>query len=146
VSGVVPHCFVAAFKDVGGAETSLKCVKGGRDDGLAGAAYEACREGYGWGRGRVDAFGLIGGGFVEGGEGVQIGCIEDGADTISILVRMSLCGREAAYQVLAISGGSTCFGIKPHPSVRIACARTAGVVILHDHFASATICGFIALA
>jgi hypothetical protein len=25
-----------------------------------------------------------------------------------------------AYQVLAISGGSICFGMKPHPSVRIA--------------------------
>lgn len=42
-----------------------------------------------------------------------------------------------AYQVFAINGGSTCFGINPHPSVLIACASTAGVVILHDHFASA---------
>jgi hypothetical protein len=49
-------------------------------------------------------------------------------------------------QVFASSGGRTWFGMKVHPSVRMAWASTAGVVILQLQRAWAERCGLMARA
>lgn len=80
VSAVGPHGLVGSFEHFGDFEAHDEGVEGGGEEGLDGACCEAGGEGCGGGGRGVDAFGVVGGGGVEGREGGEVGCVEDGAD------------------------------------------------------------------
>jgi hypothetical protein len=58
----------------------LESVERSREEGLHGSSYCACGEAGGEGGRRIDALGGPGGGLVEEAEGLEIGCVEGGAD------------------------------------------------------------------
>jgi hypothetical protein len=60
----------------------LQSVEGGGDDGLDAATDEARSEGHRGGWWGIDALGLVGGGLVEGGEAMEVCCVEDSTDAI----------------------------------------------------------------
>lgn len=80
VAPVGPHGFILAFEHLGDFEADAEGVEGGGHEGLDGARCEAGGEGGGQWRWGIDAFGVLGGRGVEGGEGSEVGGVEDGAD------------------------------------------------------------------
>lgn len=80
VSSVRPHGLVLAFEHLRDLEPHAEGVEGSSHDRLDGAGCEAGGEGAGQRWWRVDAFRVLGRGGVEGGEGGEVGCVEDSAD------------------------------------------------------------------
>ena len=78
---VVPHVLVLAFEHVAGAEAHLERVKRGGNKGLDRAGGEAGDEGRANGRRWVYTFCGAGGGRMEDAEGLEVGGIEDSANT-----------------------------------------------------------------